>query len=101
MVDISIRYNKSADREKSISYALDYPDGIRRILTMRQYQWDWIEVAERHRYPFAELLGAAIELSQEFPSKVGYQADILENTKYLLMITMKLIHEDQHHVANR
>jgi hypothetical protein len=100
MSDISIRYNKVSDREKVVSHLLNYPDGVKRILTMKQYEWDWIEVAERHNYPFWELLGAAIELSQEHPRR-GYQADILENTRFLLMITMRLIHEDKLTVANR
>ena len=100
MVDISIRYNNKLEQEKLKSHSITYPDGIQRILTMKQYEWDWIEVAERNNYPFHELIGEAIGLSLNHPRK-GYHADILENTRFLLMITMKLIHEEKHPVSNR
>jgi len=100
MVEITIRYKNSADQQKIISRALSYPDGVSRILTMKSYQWDWIEHIENHNYPFYELLGAAIVLSDEFPSNQGFHADILYNTNYLLKITMELIHESKMNCAN-
>jgi len=100
MNDISISYNKLSDREKSISHLLAYPDGVSRILTMKQYQWDRIEVAERHNYPFFELLGAAIELSEEFPSQRGFNCDILDNTQFMLYMVAKAVHEESYPPLN-
>lgn len=100
MVEISINYNKTSDSRRSISHTLLYPDGVKRILTMKQYEWDWIEVVERHNVPFYELLVAAIELSEEHP-RLGYQADILENTRFMLLTAMKGIHEENHPVSNQ
>lgn len=99
MVEISKSYNKFSNREKPVSHLLMYPDGVKRILTMKQYEWDWIEFVERHNVPFYELLVAAIELSEEHP-RLGYQADILENTRFMLLTAMRGIHEEEHPVSN-
>lgn len=100
MLDISTKYNEFSDQEKLVSRLISYPDGVQRILTMKQYQWDWIELGERQKYPFPELLQAAIELSEEFPSERGYHWDILDNTRFMLRMVAKAVHEETYPPLN-
>lgn len=101
MVEISIRYNNKADSEKKVSCLLSYPDGIKRILTMKQYQWEWVEKADKNGYPFNDILREAMGLAANHPSGNGYQYDVLDSTKFMLWIIIGMIHAKKHPVANQ
>jgi len=95
MANVTIEHKSNVHDQKKISHRIFYPDGIERILTMKRYQWDWVSKLEQNNMPFNETLVAAIELSEEFPSEKGYNFDVLENTTFMLLIGMKLIHEEK------
>lgn len=100
MADISIRYNSKADREKLVSHVLTYPDGVQRVLTMKRYQWDWVPLAEEHGYGFQDILREAMGLARNFPSRHGYQYDVLDSTKYMLWVINGMIQGKSHKASN-
>lgn len=67
---------------------------------MKRYQWEWIETAEKHGRPFHEILRAAMQLAQEFPSRKGYHHDVLEQTEFMLKTVMQCIHDEKTGTAN-
>lgn len=100
MIDISIRYNSKADREKQISHVITYPDGVQRVLTMKRYQWDWVPLAEENGYGCQDILREAMGLARNFPSAHGYQHDVLDSTKYMLWVINGMIQNSQNRFAN-
>jgi hypothetical protein len=99
-MDEFILNRTSVSDNKKISRVILYPDGIQRVLTLKKYEWEWVNIAVNNGYPFDEILDAAQILAFEFPSGNGSSKDILADTRMMLRVIMEGLYEDQFPVAN-
>lgn len=90
----------SGPARDSTSKLIRYPDGVHRILTMRAFEWERVRECELAGYPFYEVLDAAQILANEFPTEKGYEADVLANTRYMLMVISSGLYEERMGVTN-
>lgn len=67
---------------------------------MRVYEWGWVKFVEDNGYPLIDVLDAAITLAHEFPTHKGYDADVIDKTRYMLMVIRSGIYEEQMGVTN-
>lgn len=93
----SITFNA---REKPVSQLIAYPDGFSRILTMQPYEWAWIPLAIDNGWEFSDIIRMAVELAWEFPTRNGYDYDVLDSTRYMLRVINQMIYEKNHGVIN-
>jgi hypothetical protein len=82
------------------SHRIVYPDGIERILTLPAYQWDWVDIAEDNGYAFNDILGTAMSLAEEFPSGKGWNFDVLDSTRYMILTIYKKIYGEERNLSN-
>lgn len=90
----------SVSEREYISKLIRYPDGAHRILCMRAFEWDRVREAQIAGYPFNEILDAAQILAHEFPTRKGYEADVLDKTRYMLMVICSGLYEERMGVTN-
>lgn len=83
-----------------VSQLILYPDGMHRILTMQQHQWDWVREAEIDGYSFNEVLEAALALAAKFPTPKGFQNDVTDSTVFMFMTIKQMMIEGKRPVSN-
>lgn len=67
---------------------------------MRAFEWERVREVELAGYPFDEILDAAQILAHEFPTPKGYEADVLDKTRYMLMVISSGLYEERMGVTN-
>lgn len=67
---------------------------------MRAFEWDRVIEADNAGYPFYEVLDAAQILAREFPTSKGYETDVLDTTRYMLMVICSGLYEERMGVIN-
>jgi len=79
---------------------LKYPDGVRRLITMQLYQWDWFDEAKHHHYSIDWLLNRALIMADELPTEDGREIDIQTYTIVGIGSIRSFMHEDKYPIAN-
>lgn len=90
----------SLEDRKVVSKLIRYPDGMHRILAMQIFEWNRVTEVEAAGYPFDEILDAALIMAEEFPTQRGYEADVLDKTKYMLMVIVTELYQERMNVSN-
>jgi hypothetical protein len=88
MIKYSIQLQDYREKYGTVTRTIKCPDGERRLTSMSLWYWKSADMLHNNHYPFDDLIESAFKLTDEFPSDRGFEADLRDNLK--LMIRMSL-----------